>query len=52
MNAKELYQKFAAAIPVHLRESWDNDGIMCSSDLSLEVNSILVTLDVADSGMF
>ena len=48
MNAKELYQKFAEAIPVHLRESWDNDGIMCCPDGSSEIYRVLVALDVTE----
>lgn len=48
MTVRELYEKMSARIPESLREEWDNDGIMCSSDLSLEVNSILVTLDVTE----
>lgn len=48
MNAKELYQKFAEAIPEHLRESWDNDGIMCCPDGSSEIYRVLVTLDVTE----
>lgn len=48
MNAKELYQKFAEAIPEHLRESWDNDGIMCCADGSAEIYRVLVALDVTE----
>lgn len=48
MNAKELYQKFAEAIPEHLRESWDNDGIMCCPDGSSEIYRVLVALDVTE----
>ena len=48
MNAKELYQKFAEVIPEHLRESWDNDGIMCCADGSSEVYRVLVALDVTE----
>ena len=48
MNVKELYQKFSERIPEELRESWDNDGLMCSSDTSAEVNRVLVTLDVTE----
>ena len=35
-------------IPEFLREEWDNDGIMCATDLTSEVNSVLVTLDVTE----
>ncbi len=48
MNAKELYQKFEEAIPSQLRESWDNDGIMCCPDGSSEIYRVLVTLDVTE----
>lgn len=48
MNAKELYQKFAEIIPEHLREPWDNDGIMCCADGSSEVYRVLVSLDVTE----
>ena len=48
MNAKELYQKFAEVIPEHLRESWDNDGIMCCADGSSEIYRVLVSLDVTE----
>ena len=48
MNIKELYQKFEAEIPGHLRESWDNDGIMCCPDCTSEVYRVLVALDVTE----
>ena len=48
MNVKELYQKFAEVIPEHLREPWDNDGIMCCADGSSEVYRVLVSLDVTE----
>ncbi len=48
MNAKELYQKFAEAIPEGLREPWDNDGIMCCADGSAEIYRVLVSLDVTE----
>lgn len=48
MNAKQLYQKFQVAIPDYLRESWDNDGIMCCPDGSSEIYRVLVTLDVTE----
>ena len=35
-------------IPESLSEPWDNDGIMCSSDSSAEVNNILITLDITE----
>ncbi len=48
MNAKQLYQKLTDAIPESLREPWDNDGIMCCADGSLEINRVLVALDVTE----
>jgi dinuclear metal center YbgI/SA1388 family protein len=48
MNVKELYQTLSQRIPEDLRESWDNDGLMCSADTSAEVNRVLVTLDVTE----
>lgn len=48
MNVKELYQRFEEEIPLHLRESWDNDGIMCCPDGTSEVYRVLVALDVTE----
>ena len=48
MNVKELYAKFADRIPEQLRESWDNDGIMCCADGSQDVGRVLVVLDVTE----
>ena len=48
MTVKYLYDKLNARIPEELSEEWDNDGIMCSADLSAEVRNVLVTLDVTD----
>ena len=48
MTVKELYSKFQEAIPDELRESWDNDGIMCCADGTAEVYRALVTLDVTE----
>ena len=48
MTVKELYDKFSERIPEHLRESWDNDGLMCSADSSAKVRRVLVALDVTD----
>lgn len=48
MTVKKLYDELTAHIPESLREEWDNDGIMCSTDLSAEVNNVLVTLDVTE----
>jgi len=48
MNAKQLYQKFEERIPSDLRESWDNDGVMCLPDGSSEIVRALVALDVTE----
>ena len=48
MTVKELYQKMSERIPEQLREDWDNDGLMCSADTSLDVNRVLVSLDVTE----
>jgi dinuclear metal center YbgI/SA1388 family protein len=48
MTVKKLYDKLTERIPEELRCEWDNDGIMCSSDFSAEVNRILITLDVTE----
>lgn len=48
MTVKQLYQKFAERIPEELRESWDNDGIMCCADGTAEIYRALVTLDVTE----
>lgn len=48
MTVKKLYDKLTERIPEELRCDWDNDGIMCASDLSAEVNNILITLDVTE----
>lgn len=48
MNVKELYAKLCEYMPESLREEWDNDGIMCSSDSSAELENVLITLDVTE----
>ena len=48
MKVKELYQKFEEKIPSYLRESWDNDGVMCCADGTAEIYRALVTLDVTE----
>ena len=48
MTVKKLYDKITECIPENLSEPWDNDGIMCSSDLSAEVNNVLITLDITE----
>ncbi len=48
MTVKELYDKMSAAIPEALSEEWDNDGLMCSPDVSAEVKRVLLALDVTE----
>ena len=48
MTVRTLYEKMCERIPEELREDWDNDGLMCSSDDSLEVKRALITLDVTE----
>ena len=48
MTVQELYNLMNKHIPESLCEPWDNDGIMCSPDLSAEVGKVIVTLDVTD----
>ena len=48
MTVKEMYVKFSERIPDHLREEWDNDGLMCCPDGTAEVNRVLITLDVTE----
>ena len=47
MTFYELYDKLSRVFyPEQLRCNWDNDGIMCASDLNKEVRSVLIALDV------
>lgn len=48
MTVKTIYEKLSERIPEELREVWDNDGLMCSSDDSREVERTLITLDVTE----
>ena len=48
MTVKELYQQFEERIPSILRESWDNDGMMCCADGTAEISRVLVALDVTE----
>lgn len=48
MTVKELYEKISLSVPETLREEWDNDGIMCSADMSAEVKRVLLSLDVTE----
>ncbi len=51
MNVKELYTYFDSLFPAELSCHWDNDGLMCASDLSREVKKVLVTLDVSEAAV-
>lgn len=46
MTFKDLYNALDNRFPKELRCEWDNDGIMCASDLFRDVEKILFTLDV------
>ena len=48
MTVKELYASFEEKIPSELREPWDNDGVMCCPDSTIDVCRALVTLDVTE----
>ena len=48
MTVKELYDRMSERIPHELSEPWDNDGLMCSPDVTAEVAKVLVTLDVTE----
>ncbi len=48
MTVKSIYEKLCERIPEDLREPWDNDGLMCSSDTAAEVKRALITLDITE----
>ena len=48
MTVNELYCEFDKRIPESLREPWDNDGLMCSPDGTMQVSRVLVALDVTE----
>ena len=48
MTVRTIYEKLCERIPEELREAWDNDGLMCSSDDGREVKRALITLDVTE----
>ena len=49
MTVGEIYAKICERIPEELSEDWDNDGLMCVSDSSIEVKRALITLDVTEN---
>ena len=48
MNVKELYSELSSRIPAELSEEWDNDGLMCSPDLTQSVKKAICTLDITE----
>jgi dinuclear metal center YbgI/SA1388 family protein len=48
MNVREFYGELTKYFPEELREAWDNDGIMCCADSSVEIENVLITLDVTE----
>lgn len=46
MKLNELYNVLNEKYPTSLSCEWDNDGIMCTSNLGAEVEKVLVALDV------
>ena len=51
MTVKELYGQLERLIPSSLSCEWDNDGLMCSPDLSASVHKFLLTLDVSEAAV-
>lgn len=49
MKIIELIKKLDEIFPRSLGCEWDNDGVMCASDTSREVNRVLCVLDVTDA---
>ena len=49
MTVETIYKKICERIPEELREPWDNDGLMCSSDTDKEVKRAIITLDVTEN---
>ncbi len=46
MTFKELYDNLSMRYPNALKCEWDNDGIMCASNLNSKVKNVLIVLDV------
>ena len=46
MTFKELYDNLSIRYPNALKCEWDNDGIMCASNLNSKVKNVLIVLDV------
>ncbi len=47
MTVFELHEKISGMCPSSLSCSWDNDGIMVSSDVNREVRRVLVSMDAS-----
>jgi dinuclear metal center YbgI/SA1388 family protein len=48
MTVKELYAEMEKRIPKEMSEDWDNDGLMCSPDLTQKVRRAICTLDITE----
>ena len=46
MTFYELYNKLSILYPLNLRCEWDNDGIMCATNLNAQVKKVLISLDI------
>ncbi len=51
MTVKEIYERLNERFPESVREPWDNDGLMCATDDSIDVTRALVTLDVTEDAV-
>lgn len=51
MTFYELYKMLDDRFPKSLSCEWDNDGIMCASDLEKPVKKVLISLDVTDEAV-
>ncbi len=51
MKLFELYEILENRIPKSFSCEWDNDGLMCATDLNSEVRKVLYTLDVTTSAL-
>ena len=52
MKFADFYAYFETMIPKTYACSWDNDGLMCASNITSEVRRVLCTLDVTDEALF
>ena len=49
MKIKELYDHIDVLYPRTLSCEWDNDGLMCSADDSVDVSKVLISLDATEA---